>query len=75
MKLFRVEFADETHIQVAKSPDDAITQVQKKTNIDFLPYTSSEIDLGEYMLVAKKEMESMEALVEIPFSEPLKKKK
>lgn len=75
MKLFKVEFADETHIQVSDSPDNAIIAVQNKTNIDFLPYTAGEIDLGEYMLVTKKEMKEIEALVEIPFSEIPKKKK
>lgn len=53
MKLFRVEFADETHIQLATHPDEAIELVRIKTTIDFLPYTATEIDLEGYKLVKK----------------------
>lgn len=53
MKLFRVDFADEVHIQIATHPDEAIELVRKKTQIDFLPYTAVEVDLDGYKLVKK----------------------
>lgn len=53
MKLFRVNLVDEVHIQLATHPDEAIELVRKKTDIDFLPYTATEIDLEGYKLVKK----------------------
>jgi hypothetical protein len=63
VKLFKVEFADETHIQIASHPDEAIELVREKTTIDFLPYTATEIDLGNYIIV-KKNTQNVENVTE-----------
>jgi hypothetical protein len=54
VKLFKVEFADEVHVQIASHPDEAIELVRLKTTIDFLPYTATEVDLDGYNLVKIK---------------------